>query len=302
MGIYVPPGRESTRELLERISAPKGQLGLLRKIHGLKQVATSHSEESLKSLLLKAVDDMSPDHKLEKIDLVLFAHSTLAQFNYEEDFLDDLCETLGLENVPCYGVSHMNCASGLGALSLVQKLRSTDISRVLLLTADLTTSIPDARYVKNSTIVGDSASAMILELGCTNRQLLGVSMMSDPRFHRGFYEDDDGMKAFGRSYLENLESVIHAVLTETSLRLSDLKLILPHNVNETTWRKFCDISGFPRERVFLDLLPELGHSYCNDGPLNLRAAELAGKLDSGDKFLIINVGLGSYFGAAIFQY
>jgi 3-oxoacyl-[acyl-carrier-protein] synthase-3 len=150
--------------------------------------------------------------------------------------------------------------------------------------------------------MGDSASALLVYPGTPDFQILSVSNLADPRFCDGFYESEESNRLFRRVYIDNLTAAMDGALKQAGLTYDDLALILPHNVNMTTWLRFSEAKGFPLERILTEQISDLGHCFSNDFALNLTYAVQNGRIAKGDYFLAVAVGLGSYYAAAVFRY
>jgi 3-oxoacyl-[acyl-carrier-protein] synthase-3 len=98
--------------------------------------------------------------------------------------------------------------------------------------------------------------------------------------------------------------VLLAAVAQAGLRLDDISLILPHNVNKVSWRQVCRTINFPIQRVLLDNVPVLGHSFCADAFINYQTAAQRGLLRPGDRYLVAaaGAGLGATFSAMVFEH
>src|SRR6202035_3925854 len=130
---------------------------------------------------------------------------------------------------------------------------------------------------------------------------LGSSWRQETRFHRGIRMSAAEANAFNGVYLGLLGATIDACLSCAGLRLDDVDHILPHNVNELTWVRFARERGYPKDRIFLDLIPSIGHTMTTDAFLNLETAARWGRIGPGDRCLLVGVGLGGYFAAAALE-
>ena len=297
---FVPPGRESTEEAVFRNGGSKNEARLLDRVHGLKQIPRAAAEEKLEDLLALATQRLLEKVDEPTVDCIFYAHSILAQSPMGYQPLKRALEKNGLGDVPTLGISHLNCASAIGALSLVDAA-SRRYKNILMLIGDSTGFLPETRHISHSTIMGDAATAVLFDCEPDGLELLSQAIVRDTRFYPGFYQDKEGQKEFGKVYQTRLRESLDAALGKARVNLKDLRWIFPHNVNLTTWRRFCQQSGFPRNRVYLELLSDIGHCYCNDAFLNLERALEKQILQPGDLFAVVGVGIGSFFGTAIFR-
>jgi len=294
---FIPKGRESTETVVFRNGGNRTESRLLERVHGLKQIPRAEKEEKLEDMLAASARLVL---KNEKVDCVFYAHSILSQVPQGYRLLDRTLSQVGLSDVPAFGISQLNCASAIGALSIVERA-SRQYRRILMLIGDSTSYLPEARHISHSTIMGDAATAVLFSTDTPHQRLLSHCMIRDTRFYPGFYQDREEQREFGRVYQGHLKDSMTQALQRAGVTLSELAWIFPHNVNLTTWRRFCQESGFDRNKVYLELLSDVGHCYCNDAFLNLERAREKGMIRSGDLFAVVGVGIGSYFGTAIFR-
>jgi len=297
---YVPVGRQLTEHAVLGNGGNRTEARLLERVHGLRQIPIATAEEPLEDMLANSTKKLLAQLNEPKVDCVFYAHSILPQAPHGYRLLDRALEKCGLGGVPSFGVSQLNCASAIGALPLIERA-SQQYKRILMLIGDSTAFLPETRHISHSTIMGDAASAVMFVSGAERYRLLSQSMIRDTRFYPGFYQDRLGQKEFGRVYQSRLKESITMALQKAGVTLGELDWIFPHNVNVTTWRRFCQESGFQRNRVYLELLSDVGHCYCNDAFLNLERAKEKDLLRPGDLFAVVGVGIGSYFGTAIFK-
>jgi 3-oxoacyl-[acyl-carrier-protein] synthase-3 len=114
-------------------------------------------------------------------------------------------------------------------------------------------------------------------------------------------EDPDLLQRYQRAYPELLAETVYTALHSAKTDLEQISLILPHNVNRISWRMFCKRIGYPLERVLLDNVPELGHSFAADAFINLRTATDHGLLKPGDRYLVAAAGVGGAFSAMVLE-
>ncbi len=89
---------------------------------------------------------------------------------------------------------------------------------------------------------------------------------------------------------------------QAGVSLSELSLILPHNVNVLSWQRLCRRIGFPVSRVLLDNVPVTGHAFCADSFINYVTAMERGLLRTGDRYLIAAAGVGATFSAMVVEH
>ena len=147
----------------------------------------------------------------------------------------------------------------------------------------------------------EGASACLVSAHGTRDRLLAYATVA-----RGDFDDElsDDPGQFQRENPQVLADTVQAALDRAGLRLDQLDLILPHNVNALVWRRLCRRIGYPVERVLLDNIPTVGHIFCADAFLNYQTAVARGLITPGTRYLIgaAGAGMGATFSAMIFEH
>jgi 3-oxoacyl-[acyl-carrier-protein] synthase III len=301
IGMHVPEGRESVESVLTGLERPEGEIRLYRRLHNLQQVAVTE-DGGLEQLLGHALADLAATEDLSAVGLVLYAHTILPQVPPDHDLLGRVLAPFGLEHLPCYGVAHLNCTSLFRATQLAQAYVEQFPDRaVLVLGGDHTTFMRQARILPGVSVTGDAAVAFLVRRDAYRYRWLGGAWKQETRFHRGFEMDREEAKVFTAVYGELLVGVIADCIAAAGLDLDEVDQILPHNVNETTWVRYSRETGYPKERIFLELIPEVGHTMTTDAFLNLETAVRRGRIAPGDRCVLVGVGTGTYFAAALVE-
>jgi 3-oxoacyl-[acyl-carrier-protein] synthase III len=301
IGLHVPDERECVPTLMRQLGRPEPEIRRFERLFNLQTVPVAR-EDKLEHLLRRALNDLEATEDLTDVGLVLFAHTALPQVPSDYDLFGRVLATAALDHLPAYGVAHVNCAALFRALELAQAwLGHFPRRSVLVLAGDHASFIPQARLVPGVSVMGDAAIAFLASRGRIRYRLRGRAWMQDTRFHRGVRMNVEEAMAFNALYLGLLGQVIDACLDSAGVSLEEVDHILPHNVNEMTWSRFARERGYPRERIFMDLIPVLGHTMTTDAFLNLETAARWSRVRVGDRCLLVGVGTGSYFAAALVE-
>ena len=105
-----------------------------------------------------------------------------------------------------------------------------------------------------------------------------------------------------RGQQHRVKYVLHAAAGKAGLTLSDISLILPHNVNVASWRRLGRATGFPPDRILLDNVPVTGHAFGADAFINYQTALQRGLLRRGEAYLLAAAGLGATYSAMVFEH
>ena len=107
---------------------------------------------------------------------------------------------------------------------------------------------------------------------------------------------------FETEYPRRLVDTMSLALKHAGIDWSDVRWVIPHNVNVYSWKRVAHCAGIPMDRIYLEQVPKIAHCFGGDTFLNWFLAEQEGRFRAGDYLLLATVGLGAVFGAAVVQY
>ncbi|MCX4750466.1 amino acid adenylation domain-containing protein [Kitasatospora sp. NBC_01287] len=301
------PGRvEPVADVVERAGYGTRESRMFRAM-GLRDSLTLAEDERMEDQLVAA--------GLAALDgrpagLVLYGHTLLLrQIDLCGEFRDRMSERLDLPPGRFYGVSHINCVSVLRSIELARRYlrrRAADPEdRVLVLAGDQGSCNDRARVFPGRSVSGDSVAAIVVQgPGAADRpryRHLGGAVSRDPRFHRNLRMSKAEATANAEVIrAQTLETIRRAALS-TGVGLEGIDWVMPHLSNRMVWTNFSAQSGFPFERICLDLLPERGHNFGADSLMALEHADRSGRLRPGDRCALVASGRGGYCQATIVE-
>ncbi len=218
--------------------------------------------------------------------------------------LHELLAARGLGHANAFTVTHHACAVGLLAIDLAGRLLAADPSpaALALVLAGEKTFTKDAQVVPETGIFAEGAAACLVSAAGERHRVLSYEVRQRPEFDGRLAEDPDLLARYQREYPNVMVEAIEAALDRAGLDLSGLAAILPHNVNQASWRMIARRIGYPVEKVVLDNVRSVGHSFAADSLINLHTATTRGLLRRGDHYLIAAAGVGATFSAMAMQY
>jgi 3-oxoacyl-[acyl-carrier-protein] synthase III len=241
----------------------------------------------------------------ERVRYVLHARTMPVVAPYPVNPLRHACRVLGLGHATAFSVSQHACASALLAVDLAGKLLAADgdpEARALVIAADKAFTA-SAAVIEDTGVMGEGAAAVLVRPDGERDLMLGYATRTDGRFAGGPWMPAELNVAFQEMYPETLADVMRAAVKRAGLDISDIALILPHNVNRMSWLRVLRLLGVRgTDRIFLDNLPRLGHCFGADSFINYESARRQGRLRRGDHYLMTSVGLGATFSAMVFTH
>lgn len=299
---YIPEGRQSIEELFRENQLSGTELRLMKRFHGLSHVPIVENGKKIEELLVMPLMEIFQENPNHNIKLIIYAHTGLhVPYNY--DLLYKVLRQFDLQDIHSLGFSHLNCASFFTALktSYIFLKDFPPGAEVLILSGDQTNFLPEGRYLPKSSIMGDSATALILNNEMDSKTIRSIVTFHDVKFYQGVYANEKEMRLFYKTYEKNLDRLISETIEKANIHLEEIDWIVPHNVNMTTWKSFSRRNSFDLDKIILDLIPEIAHTFNTDAQINFDYGLKKGKIRKGDICLLIGIGLGSFLGSCIIK-
>jgi len=300
---YLPEQRVPVEQLGDELGLTRMEVRLFRRFHELADVCRAPGM-SIVDLLLAAARRLDALRGREHlVRYVLHARTFPVVVPYPVNPVHDVCGALGLDQAQAFTVTHHACATGLLALDVAGRLLASGDepdALALILTGEKAFT-RDAQLVSGSSLFGEGAAACLVSADGPRDRLLAYAVNQ-----RGDFDDELSADParFQDEYPSALAETIVAAVDRAGLRLAEVGLILPHNVNVIAWQRLCHRIGFPYGKVLLDNVPLTGHVFCADAFVNYQTACARDLLRPGDRYLVAAAGsgLGATFSAMVFEH
>ncbi len=244
---------------------------------------------------------------------MLYGHALPApRFGAEPGLADRVRTGLGLAGVPFFGISGVGGTSVLRALDYAVRYLESQAAYdvpggegVLVLGGDHGSVVDSARPAPGTTAMADTVVAFGVRPavpGDTGRyRYLAGATGRDPRFHRAHRLGPPQRRLFDQVCGERMLATAATALERAGMTGRDMHWVLPQAGAPISWWAFARSLGIEADRVRLDLIPAGGHTHGVDALVALANAERAGELAPGDRCLLLAVGDGAYFQAAVVE-
>lgn len=303
VAVHLPPVVEPIEKVGERLGLTPRQRTLLRRFHGLDQVRFD-PDGGLTELLAGAAEALAELRGREHlVRYVLHARSMPVGVPYPHNPLHDVLGRLGLEHARAFTVTHHACAGSLLAVDVAGRLLAADPDpeALALILAGEKTFTRDAQLVPETAVFSEAAAACLVGAGGGPDRVLSYAVDLRGEFDGRLAQDRDLLDRYQRAYPQAMIGVMEAALEQSGESWESLTLLLPHNVNQISWRRICRTVGYPLDRVVLENVPSAGHSFAADFFLNHHTATTRGLLSPGDRYLVAASGLGATFAAMVLE-
>jgi 3-oxoacyl-[acyl-carrier-protein] synthase-3 len=304
---FIPPARVTIDDVIDQLQLDEHRIGAFRRFFGLRE-ACIHPTGTFTDLMIAAAGNLDALRGcLPRVRYLIHARTIDGAEPDAVSSLQRVRSALGLDHAITFTVTEHACASGLLAVDIAGRLLAQDgdaSGLVLVLTGEKALT-PEARVIPGISIMGEGAAAVLVRHGGSTDRMLTYATHTLDRINRYPKVSDSAAQAFNDAYVDSLAEVILAVLRGAGIRLAELSLILPHNVNRISWIQLCKRLKYPLDQVLLNNVPILGHCFCADPFINFATALNLRILRRGDRYLMASVGLGTrgaIFSAMAFEH
>ena len=313
MGYFLPPTLRSVEELAAtaRVSSSPDKLRALG--YGNIHIA---ADETVAELAACAVADLidRTGFDLARIGMILYGsglgvNSMVdpgAEFAWTAGTnpvpffkfpASQLQHALGLPQVPVLGVTQLACCAFQGCVRLASGIlhAEPEIEHVLCVSADRFPESANREIVYN--LMSDGACAAVLSRSAPCHRLLAMAQIS-----RGVYWDGEASHdRLIAATFPLVRQVFLAALAQASVRVEDLALVIPHNINGKSWEILSQVLGLPLHKIFTQNIARIGHAVASDNIINYLDALDAGRLRPGDKVALLVTGFGAHWNCLIVE-
>ncbi len=319
LGTYVPP-RLLTNADLEKMVETTDQWIIdrtgIRERHVVdKGVATS-------DLATEAAKNALKERGLIPADIEALIVATVTPDMFFPSTACLVQHKLGAKGIWGFDLSAA-CSAFVYALQTGAQFISTGAhKKVMVIGADVMSSIIDYTDRATCVIFGDGAGAVILEPseddslgmldylheidgsgGCSLYMPGGGSL--NPSTHetvdkKMHYVHQDGGAVF-KYAVKKMAELCERILERNGLKGSDITAFIPHQANKRIITATAERLGMPMESVVINI-DRFGNTTAGTIPLAMQTARAEGKLKKGDLVLLASVGAGFTVGAALLRW
>lgn len=277
------------------------------------QASSDLAEEASKEALAQA------GVPAEELDLIVVATITPDMlFPSTACFLQS---KLGAMNAAAFDVSAA-CSGFVYGLAVADSFISTGRARnALVCGSEVLSKFTDYSDRRSCVLFGDGAGAAVLSPSTRRREIVYTFLGADGRGASAMMLPAGGsrnpaspatvasrlhyMQINGREVFElvvkKMGELIADAMEKCKLQPSDVKLIVPHQVNYRIIASACRMTNIDLERVYLNI-DRYGNTSSASIPIALCEAERAGKLSEGDVVILVAFGAGLTWGSAVIRW
>ena len=318
LGTYLPP-RVLTNADLEKMVDTTNEW-IMERV-GIRERHIVDKGVAASDLAVAAVKNLLEKHPfdLQEVELIIVGTVTPDMMYPSTACL--VQHKLGIENTWGFDVS-AGCSGFLFALNAgVKFIESGQYKKVLVIGADVNSSMTDYTDRAVCIIFGDGAGAVLLEpstdgVGVLDHVAQVEGMGGQYLFMPGggslnpashetvdqkmHYIHQDGKNVF-KYAVKKMAEMTERVLEKNKLTGQDVDCFIAHQANKRIITATADRLGMPMEKVIVNI-DRYGNTTAGTIPIAMQTAIEEGKLKKGDLLLIAAVGAGFTSGASLLRW
>lgn len=320
-GYYLPKKVVTGHEVDQKLGIPRGKSEEMTGIAERRYVTDETASQMGAYALMGALERSGIAY--ETLDAIICASGSMEQALPCTAALIQKALNRPKVNIPCFDVN-ATCLSFVTALDLASSLIASGRFKTL---AIVSTEIASVGLNPNQheayALFGDGAAAAIVQKpkegetsgvvhaamntfseGSEHCRIQGGGTKYHPKFHHPdsdkFLFSMDGRKVF-RLVLETIPEFFSKLMLDSGLSLDDISLVVPHQASgagmELVRRKLNIESS-----KYMDILAKHGNMIAASIPLALHFAIEQGRVQRGDKVMLLGTSAGMSIGSVIFEY
>ncbi len=288
---------------------------------GIKERHVSEDNEYTTDISAKAAMKAIENAKInaEEIDLIILA--TVSPDYYTPSCACVVQNQIGAVNAAAFDFNAACSSFVTGMVIADQFIKSGMYKTIMIICADVLTKVTDYQDRATCVLFGDAAGAVILradedckglissELGADGSGAELITSLAVRNDEAEIEKRVAGRKETiwmaGQSVMKfavkAMSESSDRVLEKAGLTYDDIKLVIPHQANYRIVESAVKRMGIGEDKVYLNVHKN-GNTSSSCIPVALAELEEEGRIQRGDKLLIVGFGGGLTWGAAIFEY
>lgn len=299
----VPDYRPTLFELADRYEMSAAELVVMHRVFGLDRVPVWQS--GVEDLIESAVTRLLARSGIDPgaVRWLVYTHTGTQPVPAGDALLVRICCRLGLNSAQTFGMTTNNCASAICAMQVIERLLATGRpgDAAIVVTADVAFTV-GLQSIAGTTIIGDAAVACLFAAEGPGHRVVSSHQQVHGQHSACLWQDEEHATEFEAEYVDRVATAMRATLDKAGIGWEQIRLVLPHNINQFSWKMVAARAGIPYELVYLDQVPLTAHCLGADIFLNLVQAGATGRFQDGDLLLLVTVGLGAVFAATVIEY
>lgn len=320
LGRYLPKRIVPSSELETLCGLPAGWVERRNGVRERRWVTDETSSFMSAQAALEALDEAKL--KPNQLDLIINASGTGEQAIPDTGALIQRQLGLGKSGIPAMTV-HTTCLSFVAGMDVAANFLQTGrYKNILIASADVASCGINPKEPESASLVGDAAAAVVVtksDAGDRSRlhhahfktygegayltAIMGGGSRLHPRFD-GHNPEDDLFHMDGPAVLRMVRGIAHEFLEELypglSKSMMDMDVIVPHQASKVGLMML-ERFGWHKDRI-IKTIETLGNCVAASIPATFYQGVRDGKIQRGNKVLLVGTGAGLSIGGLVLTY
>ncbi len=299
--VFIPETYLEVERACELLHIEKRYVSVYKRIYGIEKIPIAR-DISMVEFVKRPIEKLLQKNAIKKknIKYLIHCHTAKVIAPFGDSIVRQAKHELGLQDAVAFGVSVNNCASTLASLDMLSYLLEHE-HQAIIVSADFAFT-PVLQLIPNTSILGDAAAAILVSRQKSANKLLSIALHIEGKYAHGIWLSASETHEFETRYIKLLSAIILSAIEKAKLTLSQIKIILPHNVNLPSWKRVADDLKISHQKIYLKNVKKYSHCFGSDIFINYVSIVEENLLQAGDYYVMATVGLGATFAAAVFQY
>jgi 3-oxoacyl-[acyl-carrier-protein] synthase-3 len=261
------------------------------------------AQESASDMALKVAKRLlkrEPDLTNE-INLVIHYQSTLNE-RVGSSTPGRIQHETQLKNTFGFTVDQKNDSGSLISLKIATEMLAAEAGlKAVLLTGAEKLVAPYSRVFANMTVMGDSASAMVVRRGSPRFRLLGFNLVDCAEWWNPYSYTPDQLSSYKEFIADRATALLNETLDHLGLGWSKVALLIPPNMNRSLLQMIGSRVDLRGERIYTRNIARYGYLMASDMVANLTTALNEGAIKAGDMVVALNMAFGHSLGCVVLR-
>ena len=300
IALAFPDRQEQLETVADEISLSRNQSRMYGRFFGFDRFHCDH-EEPLQPLVLGAADTVLKRNAAlnDRLSHAVHCH-TLLSTGVFTGRTSAVLQPFSERGIEVFSATMNHCATGVSALGMLDQLLGEAEAGLILIGEKA--FHPAIREITNTTLMGEASAAVLVSREPGPYEVVGTHTKHDPRFWlNSGLRGENYLEGFQDAYLGFACDCLSEALQKFRLSMSDIRFVLPHNVNIPSWLQIAQRMEFDAEKIVLATIGKYGHCFGADPFINLEHIAQSGCLETADQVLLISIGLGSTASCALLR-
>jgi len=296
---FLPP-QQTLENLGPGLRLKRSKIKLLERYHKLKNICMD--ERGLTELLEKPLKRIVQEASFpDSVKYLVYSKTVLMASPFQYDIIGKLKSRCSLPDAHGFSLTMRHCGGSLVALALFRNLLSDQNDQAILLTGEKAFS-HHIQVIDGVTVMGEGTAGVAFGRRPTEWKIAATHSSIDGQYSThgessgvARLDRPEALRAFSQNYTRQLADFLTDTIKRFNLTWDSLDSVIPHNVNESSWRSIAELVKLNPESIYLENVGKWGHCFGADPFLNLVTYLKKQSPAPGSKVLMVSVGLGATY-------